>query len=264
MFKSPRKRFGQNFLQDDNVIQKIIQAVHPTQQDRIVEIGPGRGALTLPVLELCRELHIIEVDRDLIEWWQSQKLDRLVIHATDALKFDFHTLTNEHAEDNGIRLIGNLPYNISTPLLFHLMRFTNMITDMHFMLQKEVVDRIVSQPGSKTYGRLSVMMQYYCAVERLFIVSPGSFYPPPKVDSAIVRLVPHQQRADCDAQTLSRIVKQAFSQRRKTLRNSLKNWISSDEISQLGLDPTARPETLPLDAFIKLANACQDSAEIHR
>ncbi len=203
----PRKRFGQNFLHDKNIIHKIIHAIAPQANDTMVEIGPGQGALTQPLLEQLDHLHVIEIDNDLVQWWKEQALSKLTLHHTDALKTDLCTLTKEHS----IRLVGNLPYNISTPLLFHFFKHSSCIEDMHFMLQKEVVERIVAQPGSKTYGRLSIMSQFYCEAEYLFTIGPGAFHPKPKVDSAIIRLRPHHNRERCDANLLSQIVKQAFS-----------------------------------------------------
>lgn len=248
MFKSPRKRFGQNFLQDKNIVDKILLAIRAAPDDVIVEIGPGRGALTLPLLQQVKQLHVVEIDRDLIEWWQSQQLHNLHLHAADALKFDFNTIYNKQR----LRVIGNLPYNISTPLLFHLFDYIDHIRDMHFMLQKEVVERMTATPGGKEYGRLSIMVQYYCHAERLFIVPPGAFFPPPKVESAIVRLQPRADRPNCDPNKLAMLVQQAFSQRRKTLRNCLKQVLDTDTIIAAGIDPGARPETLSLDQFVRL------------
>lgn len=249
MFKSPRKRFGQNFLQDNNVVDNIIRAIHPQADDVIVEVGPGRGALTLPLLNLVEQLHVVEIDRDLITWWLQQQHNNLTVHPADVLKFDFGTIKPTQK----IRIIGNLPYNISTPLLFHLFNYVDHIRDMYFMLQKEVVERMVATPGGKVYGRLSIMVQFYCHTEKLFIVHPGSFFPAPKVESAIVRLQPREHRPDCDADALARVVQQAFSQRRKTLRNCLKEWLSSEEIISVDIDPAARPETLSLDDFVRLS-----------
>lgn len=248
MFKSPRKRFAQNFLQDQNVVDKIIRAIQPQADDVIVEIGPGRGALTLPLLQIVEQMHVVEIDRDLISWWQTQAHHNLQIHAADALRFDFAAIPAAHK----LRIIGNLPYNISTPLLFHLFEFMQHIRDMHFMLQQEVVERMVAPPGGKEYGRLSIMVQYYCEAEKLFSVHPGSFFPAPKVESAIVCLRPRPDRPACDAQALSSLVQQAFSQRRKTLRNCLKDTLDSDEITSLGIDPAARPQTLSLDDYVRL------------
>lgn len=250
-FKVPRKRFGQNFLHDQNIINKIVQAIDPGQNDAMVEIGPGRGALTLPILEIVSHLDVIEIDRDLVQWWQEQHLDKLTIHPVDALGFDLCSLRSK----NRLRIIGNLPYNISTPLLFHLFRQLDCISDMHFMLQKEVVDRMVAQPGSKTYGRLSVMTQFFCDTQLLFTVSRNAFSPPPKVESAIARLVPRDKDTRTDPEQLAQIVQQAFSQRRKTLRNSLKTRFSAEQLEALDIDPGARPETLNLDAFIRLARS---------
>lgn len=248
-FKTPRKRFGQNFLHDQNIINKIVNAIAPRPEDTMVEIGPGRGALTFPILEIVKQLDVIEIDRDLIQWWQEKQLDNLTIHAVDALEVDLCSLKSE----KNLRVIGNLPYNISTPLLFHLFKHLDCISDMHFMLQKEVVDRIVAQPGSKTYGRLSVMTQFYCQAQLLFTVSRHAFNPPPKVESAIVQLVPHPHPDKTDANMLAQVVRQAFSQRRKTLRNSLRDWFSFEQLEGLDIDPTARPETLDLDSFTRLA-----------
>jgi 16S rRNA (adenine1518-N6/adenine1519-N6)-dimethyltransferase len=251
-FNKPRKRFGQHFLHDQYVIARIIQAINPQAEDQLIEIGPGRGAITLPLLEHVRQLAIIEIDRDLVQWWQTQSHPNLIIHARDALKIDYCALQND--PQRKLRIVGNLPYNISTPILFHLFEHLHCIQDMHFMLQKEVVDRMCAAAGSPDYGRLSVMVQYYCEVTQLFDVSAGAFTPPPKVESSIVRLRPHAPgKYQVDQQTLQQIVAQAFSQRRKTLRNSLKHWFSADQIQAIGIDPGIRPEQLDLAAFIKLA-----------
>jgi 16S rRNA (adenine1518-N6/adenine1519-N6)-dimethyltransferase len=250
---TPRKRFGQNFLHDQNVIAAIIRLIAPAADDQFIEIGPGQGALTLPLLEHLTRLDVVEIDRDLVAWWKTRAIEKLYLHESDALKTDFCELRAD--QQKPARLVGNLPYNISTPLLFHLLEFRECISDMHFMLQKEVVDRITADPGNKTYGRLSVMMQYYCQVEKLLTVRPGAFNPSPRVDSAIVRLVPYQNaQFVVNEKTLASVVSQAFSQRRKTLRNALKNLLSTEQISQLDIDPGCRAETLPLDAFVKLAN----------
>lgn len=254
-FKTPRKRFGQNFLHDQNIINKIVNAIAPRADDHIIEIGPGRGALTLPILEVVNHLDVIEIDRDLVQWWQAKQINNLTIHAVDALEANLCSL----AAGDKLRVIGNLPYNISTPLLFHLFKHLDCISDMHFMLQKEVVDRMVCKPGSKTYGRLSVMTQFYCQAQLLFNVSRHAFNPPPKVESAIVQLVPRQQNESVDSTLLAQVVQQAFSQRRKTLRNSLKDWFSAEQLQGLDIDPTARPETLDLEAFIRLARLASQS-----
>jgi len=249
-----RKRFGQNFLHDPAVIRRIIQSIDPKPGERLVEIGPGQGAITLPLLRACGELHVIELDRDLVQPLADKARDsgQIVIHQQDALRFDFSRLANERR----IRLVGNLPYNISTPLLFHLIDQSGYIQDMHFMLQKEVVDRLAATPGGDDYGRLSVMIQYYCQVTPLFRVAPGAFRPAPKVESAFVRLIPHAQPpvAVEDVLCLETLVRQAFSQRRKTLRNSLKGVLTGEEIAHTGTDPAARPQTISLQQYAVLAN----------
>jgi 16S rRNA (adenine1518-N6/adenine1519-N6)-dimethyltransferase len=249
----PRKRFGQNFLHDPGVIQRIVQAIAPRPGEHIVEIGPGQGALTRRVLDHIGHLDAVELDRDLVPRLEREFGSRLTLHQQDALKFDFCTLV---AEGERLRVIGNLPYNISTPLLFHLMEGRHCIQDMHFMLQKEVVERLAAEPGSKAYGRLGIMVQYYCRVEKLFIVPPGAFHPPPKVDSAIVRLVPHHQPpvAVSAVADLSQLVAQAFSQRRKTLRNTLKGLLTEEDIRACDVDPQLRPEQLSLSEYAALAN----------
>jgi 16S rRNA (adenine1518-N6/adenine1519-N6)-dimethyltransferase len=250
----PRKRFGQNFLHDPVIVRRIINAINPQPGEPLVEIGPGQGAITLPLLRVCGELHVIELDRDLIQPLADQARDigKIVIHQQDALRFDFSGLVN----DVGLRVVGNLPYNISTPLLFHLIDQSDYIQDMHFMLQKEVVDRLAAVPGGRDYGRLSVMIQYHCRVEPLFRVGPGAFRPAPKVESAFVRLIPHAQPpvTATDIGCLEMLVRQAFSQRRKTLRNSLKGLLSANEITRAGTDPQARPETISLHQYAALAD----------
>lgn len=249
-----RKRFGQNFLHDPDIIQRIIRAVNPQPGQRLVEIGPGRGAITLPLLQACGHLEVIELDRDLIEPLarKAAALGELVIHQSDALKFDFAAL----AKSEKLRIVGNLPYNISTPLLFHLLAQSSYIQDMHFMLQKEVVGRMAATPGGGEYGRLSVMIQYHCKVEPLFRIGPGAFSPAPKVDSAFVRLTPWAKppaHVD-DYACLSTVVRQAFAQRRKTLRNTLKGLLTETDIQACGSDPSARPETISLQQYAALAN----------
>jgi 16S rRNA (adenine1518-N6/adenine1519-N6)-dimethyltransferase len=251
-FNKPRKRFGQHFLHDQYVIARIIQAINPQADDQLIEIGPGRGAITLPLLEHVRQLSIIEIDRDLVQWWQTQHIPNLLIHSQDALKIDYAALqTDPHRK---LRIVGNLPYNISTPILFHLFEYLHCIDDMHFMLQKEVVDRMCAAAGDEAYGRLSVMVQFHCEVTQLFDVGAGAFSPSPKVESSIVRLRPHAPGTyTVDQKILQQLVAQAFSQRRKTLRNSLKKWFSAEQLQALGIDPMIRPEQLDLAAFIKLA-----------
>jgi 16S rRNA (adenine1518-N6/adenine1519-N6)-dimethyltransferase len=255
MTHTPRKRFGQNFLHDHNIIYNILSSLQAKPGEHWVEIGPGMGALTEPLLNLGLRLDVVELDRDLVSLLKDKfkQHANLEIFSADALRFDFSALVKYNEK---LRIIGNLPYNISTPLMFHLLDNAQCIDDMHFMLQKEVVDRICAAPGSKKYGRLSVMMQYYCATELLFDVPPESFDPAPKVMSAIVRLVPHQQPPVevNDITMLNRVVVQAFSQRRKTLRNSLKKLIEEDAIIALNIDPTLRAEALSLADFAKLSN----------
>lgn len=256
MSHKPRKRFGQNFLHDNNVIQRIVSNINPRQGDHIVEIGPGEGALTELVLDKIGAMDVVELDRDLIPLLKIRFVtqDGLTIHQADALKFDFCSLQKDKKK---LRIIGNLPYNISTPLLFHLFEHNHCIEDMHFMLQKEVVDRIVAQAGDSAYGRLSIMLQYYCRAEYVFTVKPGAFKPAPKVDSAIVRLIPHEKPPVeiNDFDEFSKLVNFAFTQRRKTLRNILKGKLDVAQIEALGIEPTIRPERLSLDDFANIANA---------
>jgi 16S rRNA (adenine1518-N6/adenine1519-N6)-dimethyltransferase len=252
----PRKRFGQNFLHDQSVIERILGHVAPQAGERLVEIGPGQGALTLGLLERVGELDAIELDRDLLPVLERKAAGRgvLRIHQADALKFDFRSLKTD---ERPLRLVGNLPYNISTPLLFHLIGQADVIQDMHFMLQKEVVDRMAAGPGSKTYGRLSVMLQVSCEVTPLFDIGPEAFDPPPKVDSSVVRLVPLAEPlvGPEDTDGFAALVSAAFAHRRKTLRNNLKGLLDADQISASGVDPALRAEALGLDAFIRLADA---------
>lgn len=252
MSHQPRKRFGQNFLRDATVIHRIVLAVAPGSEDHLVEIGPGEGAMTEALLPNCRLLDAVEIDRDLAALLERKFAGepRFRLHRADALKFDFRTL----AVGEKPRIVGNLPYNISTPLLFHLFEQANSIRDMHFMLQKEVVDRLAAEPGDPDYGRLGIMTRYHCQAEKLFEVYPESFYPSPKVVSAVVRLIPHERPpVEADRQDLSRVVATAFSQRRKTLRNSIKPLFDEAEIRSLGVDPNARAETLSLEDYARLA-----------
>ena len=250
----PRKRFGQNFLHDPVVIGKIVSAVHPASEDRLFEIGPGQGAITAPMLAAAGTLSVVELDRDLIEPLKTRcaGMGKLTVYSADALNFDFCS----HAAGSSLRVIGNLPYNISTPLLFHLLEQHQCIKDMHFMLQKEVVDRMAAVPGSRQYGRLSIMLQYRCKVIPLFNIGPDAFDPPPKVESAFVRLEPYEQpRVQVTDEALfEQLVKQAFSQRRKTLRNTLRDLVDAETMRELGIDPSARAETLAIEDFAILAN----------
>jgi 16S rRNA (adenine1518-N6/adenine1519-N6)-dimethyltransferase len=253
MTHQARKRFGQNFLHDTNIIANILAHSQAAPEQHWVEIGPGLGALTKPLLEKQVKLDVIELDRDLVSHLQKQfaGLANLTIHSADALNFDFSTLAPANEK---IRIIGNLPYNISTPLMFHLLENTSCIQDMIFMLQKEVVDRICAASGSKKYGRLSVMMQYYCATDWLFDVPPESFEPSPKVMSAIVKLNPHAEPPVSikDIASFKQLVTQAFSQRRKTIRNSLKDLVDEQQMLDLAIDPNLRAEMLTLEQFALL------------
>ncbi|OJY39418.1 MAG: 16S rRNA (adenine(1518)-N(6)/adenine(1519)-N(6))-dimethyltransferase [Legionella sp. 40-6] len=246
----PRKRFGQNFLHDARIIQQIIAAVSPQASDNLLEIGPGLGALTHPLLRIVRELTVIEIDRDLQQYWsQAPNAQHLTLIPQDALTVDY----GDFGAD--LRIIGNLPYNISTPLLLLLMRFCPMIRDMHFMLQKEVVERMAAMPGNKDYGRLTIMLQYHCEITHLFDVAPDAFDPPPKVDSAIIRLVPYQHNPydPIDQESLEFIVGRAFAMRRKTLNNNLKGLITPAELEQLGINGQKRPEQLSIEDYVQLA-----------
>jgi 16S rRNA (adenine1518-N6/adenine1519-N6)-dimethyltransferase len=256
-----KKRFGQNFLKDDSVIHRIVDSIQPLPDDVMIEIGPGLGAMTKPLLSRLKQLNVIELDRDIIPKLVSNceraditNRDKLIINESDVLKFDFAAFHAQLQNGHKLRIVGNLPYNISTPVLFHLLNFRQLIQDMHFMLQKEVVDRIVSEPGNKHYGRLSVMLQTFCSVQSLFEVPPHAFEPAPKVDSAILRLRP--KSADVvpinDFPAYEKLVRQAFSQRRKTLKNTLKPLCSSVQIEAAGLSPSQRAEELTVADFIRL------------
>ncbi|HJV27106.1 MAG TPA: 16S rRNA (adenine(1518)-N(6)/adenine(1519)-N(6))-dimethyltransferase RsmA [Aromatoleum sp.] len=246
-----RKRFGQNFLSDPNIIRKIIDAIRPVAGETMVEIGPGLGAMTDPLVERLGHLNVVEIDRDLIARLKERYTpERLTIHEGDALKFDFGTLGAP------LRVVGNLPYNISTPLLFHLASFAENVADMTFMLQKEVVMRMVAEPGTDDYGRLSVMLQYRFRMARLFDVPPGAFRPAPKVTSSIVRMVPlpPAELGAKDEALLERIVAAAFGQRRKTLRNTLRDFLGEEDFAALGLDPGLRGERLSVAEYVAIAN----------
>ncbi len=251
-----RKRFGQNFLTDHGVIERIVAAFGPQPGQNVVEIGPGLGALTQELLPALGRLQVVELDRDLAARLPQTLagLGELAIHEADALRFDFSRLSRPEAR---LRVIGNLPYNISTPLIFHLLEQADTIADMHFMLQKEVVDRMCAEPGTGDYGKLSVMLQYRCQVDFLFQVPPESFSPPPKVDSAIVRLTPHISKPyTCrDEKLLQQIVSTAFTMRRKTIRNALKAFADAAQLETLGLDLSLRPEDLGVADYVNLANA---------
>jgi 16S rRNA (adenine1518-N6/adenine1519-N6)-dimethyltransferase len=246
-----RKRFGQNFLVDSGIINAIIGAIDPQRGDTLVEIGPGLGAITEPLLARLNHLHVVEIDRDLIARLRKQHPStRMTIHEGDALAFDFASIGSD------LRLVGNLPYNISTPLLFHLAEYVGIVRDMHFMLQKEVVERMVALPGESDFSRLSVMLQYRFHLEWLIDVPPESFDPPPKVQSAVVRLIP-KDAAELNAKSqdkLAQVVQTAFSQRRKMLRNTLKGTLSDAGFAELGIDPTRRPEDISVADYVRIAN----------
>jgi 16S rRNA (adenine1518-N6/adenine1519-N6)-dimethyltransferase len=252
----PRKRFGQHFLHDRGIIRRIIDAIDPQTEDRLVEIGPGRGALTWPLLARSGRLDVVEIDRDLAQVLKddARGAGTLSVIVADALKFDFLAARGGGAP---LRIVGNLPYNISTPLMFHLIEQRAAIADMFFMLQQEVVDRMVAPPGGGEYGRLTVMLAAYCEAEKLFDVGPGAFTPAPKVWSSIVRLRPHATpRFDFGSDAgLQRVVSRAFMQRRKTLRNSLRELLDAAAIEACGIDPQRRPETLTPHEFGKLAKS---------
>jgi len=285
-----KKRFGQNFLTDQAVIDSLVTAISPKEDDLMVEIGPGLGALTKPLLQKLNTLHVVEVDRDIISWMQKEYAkNSIAIHNSDALKFDFSSLISStidsglsarrqgtddeishqvqrEASDNAnnasnqnmkrIRVVGNLPYNISTPILFHLLDNVNHIIDMHFMLQKEVVERMVAEPSTAAYGRLSVMLQYQLQMEYLFTVPPEAFDPAPKVESAFVRCVPHATLPYVakEEALLAKVVTAAFGQRRKTLRNTLKGLLDDNGFNALGLDSQLRAENLHVAEFVAIAN----------
>ena len=251
----PRKRYGQHFLHDRGVIAKIVAAVDPQPGDAIVEVGPGTGALTGPLLDRVTRLEAIEIDRDLAARLEAEH-PRLALHRGDVLRFDFARLPDR------LRVVGNLPYNVSTPLLFRLVEVADRLRDAHLMLQKEVVDRMVAAPSTSEYGRLSVMLQYRFEMRKLFDVKPGAFRPPPKVDSAVVRLVPKPAAALVarDRATLARVVTAAFTKRRKQLRNALAGVVDEDGLRALGIDPRLRPENLGIPQYVAIANAVGSGA----
>ncbi|MDX2427084.1 MAG: 16S rRNA (adenine(1518)-N(6)/adenine(1519)-N(6))-dimethyltransferase RsmA [Xanthomonadales bacterium] len=255
-----RKRFGQNFLHDQQVIDRIIASIAPQPADLLVEIGPGQAALTRPLLDSGAELHLIELDRDLVARLEEKFAghSNITIHSCDALKANLPELTGHRP----FRLIGNLPYNISTPLIFHVLQWSDLVVVMHFMLQKEVVDRMAAAPGSRTYGRLSVMTQFRADVTPLFDVLPESFSPVPRVCSSIVRLQPLKEPpADAGSfENLKKVVTAAFSMRRKTLRNSLRSVLSEEQINEAGIDPGQRAEQLSLSQFAALARSLPNDA----
>ena len=255
-----KKRFGQNFLTDQAVIASLVDAINPHKNQSIVEIGPGLGALTKPLLKKIDHLHVVEIDRDIVSWMQTEYAkpsyvnNKISIHNVDALKFDFSQLGRQ------LRVTGNLPYNISTPILFHLLDNLAHITDMHFMLQKEVVERMVASPSTPAYGRLSVMLQYYLNMEYLITVPPEAFEPAPKVESAFVRCVPHASLPFIakDTALFAKIVIAAFGQRRKTIRNTLKDFLSDGDFEQLKISSQMRAENLSVSDFVSISNFCNN------
>lgn len=255
---TPRKRFGQNFLTDPGVIARILALVDARPGDTVVEIGPGRGALTEGLIASGARLHVVEIDRDLAAAWRTRESPRFTLHQQDALDFDFSALCPVGTR---LRVVGNLPYNISTPLLFHLLAQAGVIADMHFMLQREVVERLAAPSGCGDYGRLSVMVQYRCRVLPLLDVPPHAFIPAPRVQSAVVRLLPgHFDHGIADSPAvLAQLVRQAFTQRRKTLRNALSGLLEAAAITALDIDPQRRPETLTVAEFVRLANAATEA-----
>jgi 16S rRNA (adenine1518-N6/adenine1519-N6)-dimethyltransferase len=255
-----RKRFGQNFLVDQGIIDSIVDVIAPQRGERMVEIGPGLAALTEPLIARVATaespLHAVELDRDLIGRLEKRFGDKLVVHSADALDFDFGTLARE-GDKPTLRIVGNLPYNISSPLLFHLTTFAAKVVDQHFMLQDEVVERMIAEPASKDYGRLSVMLQYRYSMDKLLDVPPESFNPPPKVNSAIVRMIPYapHEMTPVNEAVLSDVVKAAFAQRRKVLRNNLSAYRDAVDFDALGFDLTRRAEEVPVAEFVALAQA---------
>ena len=251
MRHTPRKRFGQNFLVDSQVVRDIVHAILPFEDNLLVEIGPGLGALTQPLLRSLKHLHVVEIDRDIVERLRREfPKEKLTVYSADALEFDFSAL------GENLRVVGNLPYNISTPILFHLSKFAKNIVDMHFMLQKEVVERMVAKPSTSDYGRLSIMLQSRFEMEQLFIIPPEAFLPKPKVQSAIVRMTPLKKpMIDASSEKLFAIIVAAsFSQRRKTLRNTLQNYLGIEDFQTLQIESGLRAENLSIAQFIAIAN----------
>jgi len=262
LYPKARKRFGQNFLTDQSVIDDIVAAIDPHPGQHIVEIGPGRAAITLPLLQNSDQLDVIELDRDLVPLLKAKLADfsHLTIHEADALSFDYRSLIKK---DENLRIIGNLPYNITTPLLFHLLEQADCIEDMCFMLQREVVERICASPGGKQYGRLSIMVQYQCQADLLFIVPPEAFEPVPKVESAIIYLRPLREfiGGGICIDSLGKLVTKAFSQRRKTIANTLKNMVSKEMLIAEGIELEQRPETISVSQYVALTRAWLKSKE---
>ena len=259
-----RKRFGQNFLHDPGVIEKIVRSINPKPDDAIVEIGPGLGAITEEILAVNPRLQVVELDRDLIPVLRTKFFNypEFRIHEADALSFDFSQLV---VDGRPLRIVGNLPYNISTPLIFHLLAQSGVVQDMHFMLQKEVVQRLAATPGDNNYGRLGIMAQYFCKVQPLFEVGPGAFRPAPKVDSAIVRLVPHKElpHPAKNLKTLQAVVRTAFNARRKTLRKALAALVTVEQLQSVGINDGLRPENLSLADYVKITDLLTDTGPLN-
>ena len=253
MKHTPRKRFGQHFLKDQIILEEITRAISPRPTDLMVEIGPGLGALTSSLLHKIPLLHVIELDRDLAKRLKDNDTSgKLTVHQADALKFDFELISQ--TSEQKMRIVGNLPYNISTPLLFHLTQFIPLVKDQYFMLQKEVVERMVANPGTKAYGRLSVMLQWLYHMDLLFSVPPDAFNPPPKVMSAIVRMIPNRHPLVCDSAKLEKTLTTAFSQRRKVMRNAMAPLFDENKLISAGIDPARRAEEISVEQFVALAN----------
>jgi len=248
-----RKRFGQNFLTDKLVLDNIIDAIAPQRGQAMVEIGPGLAAMTALLLKSLDHMHVVELDRDLVARLEkAYPREKLTVHSGDALKFDFGAIPAP--EGQKLRIVGNLPYNISSPLLFHLAEFAPLVEDQHFMLQKEVVERMVAEPGTKAYSRLSVMLQWRYDMSLMFIVPPTAFDPPPQVESAIVRMIPKRQMLEVDGSVLEKVVAKAFSQRRKVIRNCVAGMFTEAQLVEAGIDPGVRPEAVGLEQYVALAN----------
>ncbi|SFD36481.1 16S rRNA (adenine(1518)-N(6)/adenine(1519)-N(6))-dimethyltransferase RsmA [Massilia yuzhufengensis] len=248
-----RKRFGQNFLTDKLVLNNIIDAIGPRQGEVMVEIGPGLAAMTALLLKQLDHMHVVELDRDLVARLEkAYPRDKLTVHSGDALKFDFGSIPVP--EGQKLRVVGNLPYNISSPLLFHLAEFAPLIEDQYFMLQKEVVERMVAEPGTKAYSRLTVMLQWRYDMDLMFIVPPTAFDPPPQVESAIVRMIPKREQLEVNGATLEKVVAKAFSQRRKVIRNCVAGMFTEAQLVEAGIDPSLRPEAVTLEQYVALAN----------
>jgi 16S rRNA (adenine1518-N6/adenine1519-N6)-dimethyltransferase len=246
-----RKRFGQNFLTDKLVLGNIIDTIGPQRGEAMVEIGPGLAAMTALLIKSLDHMHVVELDRDLVARLEkSYPREKLTVHSGDALKFDFGSIPVP--EGQKLRIVGNLPYNISSPLLFHLAEFAPLVEDQHFMLQKEVVERMVAEPGTKAYGRLSVMLQWRYDMDLMFIVPPTAFDPPPQVDSAIVRMIPKREKLEVDGAMLEKVVAKAFSQRRKVIRNCVAGMFTEAQLVEAGIDPGVRPEAVGLEQYVAL------------